>query len=143
MPPRAKTIAQLRRELAARERQLDKLLAQRGKIDAALQALDRKIMAIGGEIPFGGAKRGRVAKPSAARRGRRGPRTGKPLVAYIRQVLAAAPKGMRAIEVKDAVIAAGYSSKSSDFARIVAATLRKTPGIKRVSRGVYKLVKRR
>ena len=139
MPPRSKTIAQLRSELAAKERELDKLFTQRGKIEARLGALDRKIMAIGGEIPSGGPKRGRRAKP-AGRRGRR--RTGKPLIQYIRQVLASAPKGMRAGHVTKAVIAAGYRSRSKEFNRIVAATLRKTPGIKRVSRGVYKLTKR-
>jgi len=135
MPPRTRTIAQLRRELAAREKELSKLLAQRRKIEAGLGALDRKIMAIGGEVPSEGPGRG-----PTVRRGRRG--TGRTLVEYVRQVLASAPKGMRAREVTDAVIAAGYRSSSRQFGRIVGAALRDTPGIRRVRRGVYRLTKR-
>jgi len=141
MPPRIKSILELRRELAAKERQLGKLLAQRRKIEASLEALDRKIIAIGGDIPSGSLKRSRRGRPpGVAPRGRG---TGKSLAEHICEVLAKAPKGMRAREVREAVMAAGYTSRSKEFDRIVAATLRKTPGIKRVSRGLYRLAKRK
>ena len=67
---------------------------------------------------------------------------GGTLAKCILDALASSAKGMKAGDVTDAVIAAGYRSSSPEFGRIVAATLRKTPGIRRVSRGVSKLTKR-
>jgi len=149
MPPRTKTIAELKRELAAKERQLDKLQADRKKLQRQLDVIDRQIVAMGGEAPAAPARRGRrkaarkttkAARKAgkAARRGRR--TTGKPLAEYIQKVLAGG-EPMRAKHITAAVKKAGYKSGAKDFYGIVAATLRDEKLFKRVSRGVYTLAK--
>jgi len=64
--------------------------------------------------------------------------TGKPLTAYIGQVLAKAKDGLSVTEIVKAVTAAGYKSHSKDFYAIVAKTLLTDDRFQRVKRGVYK-----
>ena len=138
MPPRIKSIKELRQELAARERQLRKLVTQRRKLAGRLQSLDRQIVAIGGEVPAEGGKPPRRRKAVTGRRGIRRGRTGKPLVEYIRKVLASKPKGMRVAEIAAAVLKAGYEPKSKRFYRVVAGAVRQG-NFRRVGRGIYRL----
>ena len=81
----------------------------------------------------------KAGKAKAGRRRRRA--TGKPLTAYLQEALAGAKGGMRTIELVDAVTKAGYKTHSKDFYAIVAIGLRDTKTFKRLSRGVYGLVK--
>lgn len=143
MSPRIKSIQDLRKELAAKERQLDKVLTQRKKLVAKLKSIDKRIAALGGEVPSSERRSKPGPKPKIARKKRRTPKraNSKPLVDYIKQVLAKMPKGMRAKDVAPAVKAAGYATRSKDFYGIVAAALRDTEGIKRVTRGVYKMAR--
>ncbi len=60
------------------------------------------------------------------------------LLEAIKESLASAPKGMRVVEIAQAVKAAGYKSTSKNFYNMVAATVRE-PDFKKVVRGVYKL----
>ena len=128
------TIAELRRTLAARERQVARLLARRGKLAKRLAAVDRDIEALGGKVPKATRPKGRVAKRGA----RRLPRNVKPLPEYIKDVLAKSKAGMRVKDVEAAVKAAGYKTSSKHFYGSVAVVLREGPFVK-VSRGVYKL----
>ena len=133
--PRKMTIAELKREIAARERQVEGLLARRQKVAKQLAEVDRQIAELGGEVPEAG-KRPPTAAP--ARRRRKLPKNVKPLVAYISDALAKAKDGMRVKDVEAAVKKAGYKTFSKDFYGVVATALREGPFAK-VSRGVYKL----
>lgn len=138
MPPKSKTIAELKRELRAKERTLDRLASRRKKLSARLAALDRKILALGGEVPSAAAGAGRKAGRRAKRRRRA---TGKPLANYVAAVLGKVKKGMRAKDVMKAVLKAGYPTYSKGFYGIVAAALRDTSKFKRLGRGIYTLAK--
>ena len=138
MPTRVLTINALRRELRKSERVLAKLQLKRSAALRRLQKIDSQILAIGGRA-FAGAKT--VAAKSARTGGFRRARkraTGKPLAAYIKDVLKGVPNGMRVKDIMTAVQKAGYRSTSRDFYGIVSATVRDAK-LKRVGRGIYKL----
>ncbi|HUS92077.1 MAG TPA: hypothetical protein VM695_09515 [Phycisphaerae bacterium] len=149
MPRRTKelSIKELRRELAAREKQVNGLLARRGKLAASLADVDARIAALGGGTPA--ARRGRPKaagkgrpKAAATGNGRKRARrraTGKPLADYVVDVLTKAGKPLRVKDAMAAVTKAGYQSASKDFYGIVAAALRDDSRIKKISRGVYTL----
>ena len=151
MPARTKTIRQLQRELNAKKRSLVALRRRRTKAAARLAAIEKEIAVLTGAGPGPkvgrkkkvARKRGRPARKKKARKVARKRRraTGKPLVAYMRQVLAKAPRGMRARDIAAAVTKAGYKSFSKDFNAVVAKTLLAPKLFQRVSRGVYKLAK--
>ena len=66
------------------------------------------------------------------------PKNVKPLIEYIKDVLAKAKDGMRVKDAMAAVQKAGYKTHSRDFYGLVATALRDGPFLK-VSRGVYRL----
>ncbi len=136
MPPRTMTIAELKKALRAKERVVGRLILRRGKLATRLASLDRKILALGGQVPSVGGGAGPRRKAGRRRRA-----TGKPLVEYIGAVLAKSKAGMRAKDVTKAVVKAGYPTASKSFYGIVAAALRDTAKFKRLGRGVYTLVK--
>ena len=137
--PKTMTIARLKRELAAGERKLTRLVAQRQKLAGQLAAADRDIAALGGEVPKTGKRRERKASKGApGRRGRKLPKNVKPLTEYIKDVLSGSKDGMRVKEVEAAVKKAGYKTFSKDFYGVVAMAMRSGP-FKKVSRGVYRL----
>ena len=140
------TIVELRRRLAASEKQLKKLLADRGKLAARLAGLDAVILALGGEVPAPTRAKRRKKAPKVAAKGaaKVGKKTrkragAKPLGDYIAVVLKKQPGGMRINAIAPAAIKAGYVTKSKDFYGIVAAALREDARFKKVSRGVYVL----
>jgi len=133
------TIAELKKELAVRERRVAGLVAQRDKLAGQLAAVDRDITALGGEVPKAGRRPGRKAPRGASRRpARKLPKNPKPLIEYVKDVLAKSKLGMRVKEAEAAVRAAGYQTFSKDFYGVVATALRDGP-FDRVRRGVYKL----
>ncbi len=137
--PKKMTIAELKQEIAARERQVKRLLAQRGKLAKQLAGVDRQIEALGGEEPAARKRPGRKpSKGAAKRRARRMPKNVKPLVEYVKDVLAGAKDGLRVKDVEAAVRKAGYMTFSKEFYGQVAVALREGP-FKKVSRGVYTL----
>ncbi len=145
MAKKTKTIQQLQQELEAKTQQLDALQSERDKLAAQLDAVDKQIAALTGKA----GKRGRKAtrKKSAGRKPAtktRRPRRGKgakPLVEYVKQVLAKSDDGMRVKDIMEAVKKAGYKSSSKDFYGIVAAAVRDEDNFEKVKRGVYKLKK--
>jgi hypothetical protein len=148
MPARIRSIWELKRELKARTGQLARLQARRKRAAARLTRIERQIVALGGEVGMARVGRGRrrrrrgrprlPGRPVGRPRKRRARATGKPLIEYVRAVLAKAPQGMRAKDVASAVTKAGYRSFSKDFYGIVATTLR-DKRFKRLHRGVYTL----
>lgn len=154
MPPKTKTIAELRNELAARETEVAALRKERGAILARLAAIDKQIARLSGKARRGrkpGPKRGKKAKvakkavkKTAKKAVNKAPRarkraTGRPLGEYLVDVLKAAGSPLRIKDIAPAVAKAGYQSASKDFYGIVATALRENKAIQKVSRGIYKL----
>lgn len=139
------TIAQLRAELAAKEKQVSKLRAERKKITKQLAALDGKIAALGG----GPAKRKPKRKKRASKKVSK--KAAKKTVASkkpgrkkrsLADVLAKVLLGKGNVKVADAAklaSAAGYKSASSQFGNIVSQALSTDKRFKKLSRGVYTL----
>ncbi len=143
MPAKIQSIAELRRELRAKQKRLAALRSRRAKAARALAAVDREIAALAG------SRRGRPRKVRRRKvrrkvkkvtRARRRPR-GRPLLKYLESALARAANGMRVKDLMSAVRKAGYRSTSKDFYGIVAKTLLENKQFQRVKRGVYKLAK--
>ncbi len=153
----AKTIQQLRKELAEKERKLGKLQDKRAKLLKQIADVDDEIAKLGGESGPAPAKRTatkskgkktaakktrrKSVKKSAKKSGRGGGRAkgkgGKTLADMIHDVLAKSDEPMRIKEIAAAVQDAGYKSDSKDFYGFVASTLRDETKFTRVSRGKY------
>jgi hypothetical protein len=129
----AKSISELRGELATKERLLQKLEAKRGKLAVQLSKTDKQITALLGKtsraIISAGAKRMRKGRKAAVSLG---------------DILERALKGKGSIRVKDVAnmaLEAGYKTKSKHFDNIVSQTLKADKRFRRVRRGIYKLAK--
>ena len=144
MPPRKRTIQQLRTELQSKQRQLAALRAKRGKLAAQLAAVDRQIAGLAGEGTRrrrkAGRKPGRPKAAKAVKKARRAGKraTGKPLAEFLQAVLKAAKGPMRIKDAMRAVTKAGYRSGSKDFYGIVATAIRDKAKFEKVGRGLYK-----
>ena len=141
--PKKKTIAELQKELAAKQSQLRRLGSRRSSLAKQLTAFDRQIAMLSGTAPAKPTNgRRRAAKKKAAKKAVRKAarrRRGKPLPEYIRKVLARAGGGMRVKDVVVAVKRAGYRTKSPHFYTSVATALREGDAFVKASRGVYRL----
>lgn len=126
----------------------DQLLAQRESIEAQLVSIDGAISAMGGSGGsgisgggYGGGRSGRgPGRPrGTGRRGRprgSGGRAGS-LQPMMVQVLRQRGGAMTPQEIADAVVRAGYKTKSASLVKAVSNALPKTREIKRVGRGQY------
>jgi len=130
------TVAQLRAEIARRQKGLPKLQKKRAKLLKAVGALDRQIAALGGLAERPAKRKGRPAK--LAKAAKRATSSGKSLGQSIKDVLGRSRGGMRVKDIVAAVLRAGYKTAAKDFYNMVAATVR-GDGFKRLGRGVYKL----
>ncbi len=153
MPPRKTdmSIQELRRALAAKERQLEKLAARREKLLASLADVDEEIASLGGAAAPPAAKPGRKKpgpKPKAKKAkkakaskkaGRKKRGGGKALGDVLANILADAPDGIRVKNAMNEALKAGYKTNAKDFYGIVAAALRDDERFTKVKRGVYKL----
>lgn len=157
--PKIKTIAELRRELLAKEKQLSKLRKQREKLAARLRGLDKQISGLAGEPAAKPRRKAakkrairRITAKKAAKRPVKNARTGKvvkarrrkvvkqrPLVDYLTEAMRKAKGKMRAKDLAAAVVKAGYVTKDKGFKATVAKTLAKNKPFKRVGRGLYVL----
>jgi hypothetical protein len=117
------SIAALKKEIERRAAKLAALKAQRDALDGRIAEIEGVV----GEAPKAGKKRGRKPKPKRA--------TGKPLIEYIREVLAAAPLGIKEIEAK--ILASGYPTTADSIYKPIMAILGKH--FKKLDRGVYGL----
>ncbi len=140
MPPKTQDIDELQRELEEKLSRLEDLKSQRDEIDREIADL----MGVGRSRAKTRGKTGKTRKKTgttrkAKKRGRRGRGGDKPLVEYIKDVLAQHPEGMRIKEIEQAVKKTGYKSASKDFYGIIATAVRDENHFEKVSRGVYKL----
>jgi chromosome segregation ATPase len=127
-----KTIAQLQKELVAKEEQLERLQAARKKLASHMEKLDREIAALCGKQAVKKRRARRVKR--AGRRARSGGSLG--------DVLAQVLKGKGSVRVGDAAkmaLEAGYKTTSKQFGNIVSQALATDERFKRVRRGLFKL----
>ncbi len=110
-----------------------------GKLIAARDALDRRIAELEGLgiAKPAAAPRRKPGRRKAGRRAVKPPRAGS-LNSKLSEVLKAKGK-CTVTEAAEAVLKAGYKSKSKDFANIVSMALSKDKRFRRVRRGVYAL----
>jgi hypothetical protein len=142
MMPRVKTIDELRKELAVREKAVSSLAVRRQKALARLAAIDRAIaQATGGKAPAvaKAVKAGKVRAKRVKRAKRGRAKGGNTLASVIQGVLGKSDQPMRVKEIVNAAMEAGYKSSSRDFYGIVAAALRDAEKFKKAGRGLYKL----
>jgi hypothetical protein len=81
---------------------------------------------------------GRQRQRAKAAKAKVGGVLGKPLKAFLVEALSNGGS-MRARDLADAVLAAGYRTKDKNFPKAVAVALSTDKQFRRVSRGVYKL----
>ncbi len=140
MARKSMSIAQLRRELAKREKSLATLVSRRARVAKQLSSLDADIAALGG-----GRGPGRVASTRGSKPGpRKGTRTrAKNKLTLPDALVAAVRKGatVSPAEAGRAVKAKGYKTTSKTFGVQVATALTKDKRFKRVGRGQYERVK--
>jgi hypothetical protein len=136
--PRMLTITELQQELARREKMLAKVYAKREKVAAKVAAIDRQVVALGGEPLLPTGKRGGLARAGKLGPKRAARRGDDSLVAHVRKVLAKAKGGMKVADIAAAVKAGGYKSDAQNFPNLVAVALRGKE-FRRPARGVYEL----
>ena len=164
------SIAELRRLIQIKEKQLATLQSQRGKAAKDLAAIDREIAALTSEARAKKTRKKRKKRKAAAKpkpqaapepkkvkrvkkvkkvkkakrvkeaAPKRRRAAGTSLADNIARVLSEAGKGMRAKDIGDAVLKGGYKTVSKDFTAVVAVTLATNKRFKRVDRGVYEAV---
>jgi hypothetical protein len=125
-------IAELKKEILRRTKVLPKLVAARN-------ALDKKIAELQGLGEVKAAPK-RARRKLGKKRGRKaqGRMRAGSLSSALVEALGAKGK-LTVAEAAEAVVAAGYKSKSKDFQNIVSMTLAKDKRFRRVRRGVYAL----
>jgi len=144
MAKRGLSIAQLKKELADREKAFTALEKQHAKLSKEIQAVEAKMKAIAG----GGSGSGRVGRPPSAGKastagasGRRG--RGKNSMT-LPDAIAAAMEIGAVVSPKEAgalVRANGYQTKSKTFGVQVATALAKDARFKKMGRAQYKRIK--
>jgi hypothetical protein len=134
--PRAKlakmSVEELKKEILRRQRVLPKLIADR-------DALDKKIAELQGLGELKAAPkpaRKKLAK-KRARKAMRASRAGS-LSSKLAEVLQGKAR-MSIAEAMEAVLAAGYKTKSKNFSTIIGMTLSKDKRFRRVRKGQYSL----
>jgi len=134
--PRAKlakmSVEELKKEILRRQRAIPKLIAKR-------DALDKKIAELQGLGELKAAPK-RARKKLAKKRGRKAMRAGRAgsLSSKLAEVLQGKAR-MSIAEAMEAVLAAGYKTKSKNFSTIVGMTLSKDKRFRRVRKGQYAL----
>jgi hypothetical protein len=125
---KTRSIADLRKELARKEKRVAQLRISREKLLNKLATIDREITTLTGA--------GQAKPPSTSTAS---PRS---LVDYLCEVLAATSSPMKARDIHDAVLAAGYKTKDKRFVSTVGKTLAANPRFARKGRGLYVLASR-
>ncbi|MHC4984368.1 MAG: hypothetical protein ACYTF6_14525 [Planctomycetota bacterium] len=134
------SIAELTKLLAQKQKQLAKLAATRKKLVAQLEKVDARMAAVKGAR----VARGRPRAGAKRRRGRpRGPRQKKTLKQAVAEILDGSRKPLGAKDIAAALPGAGYVSKSQNLLTMIGSVLSRTPEFRRVSRGKYRLQRRR
>jgi len=137
---RAASIAELKKQLRQKEKELGRLRATRKKLAHQLTKVDTRIAELEGQRVTG-------RRPRAAARARRGrpkkARQKKTLRQAVAEVLGGTREALGPKEIAEALPAVGYTSKSKNVAVIVGQVLSRSPEFRRVARGKYKVDRRR
>ena len=118
-------------------RLLSDIRAARDELATQLGALDQLLATLDGAAPSPMA--GPALKGHRIPGGHNGARDGT-LKSYIERVLRATRRPMRRAEVTAAVLKAGYQSSNKTLAKSVGVALRTMPGVKKIGRGVFRVV---
>jgi hypothetical protein len=126
------SVEDLKKEISRRQRKLPELIAARDTLNRLIAELE----GLGGVKPTAIARR-KPGRPKGARKAIRPARAGSLSSALVDALRA---KGKLTVaEATDAVVAAGYKSKSKEFKKVVGITLSTDRRFRRVRRGVYAL----
>jgi hypothetical protein len=131
---RMKSIAELEKELEAKQKQLHKLLAKRDQLGVQLQKVEVQITALQGN-----AAQGHKVKIVAKKAGRKGR---KRAAGSLADILAKAMEGKGNVKVSQAAkmaLDAGYTSKSKQFGNVVSQTLANDDRFTKISRGLFRV----
>jgi septal ring factor EnvC (AmiA/AmiB activator) len=129
---KTRTIAHLRKELGAKEKELQRLQATRKKLASQVGKLDREIAALCGKPAVRKVRTKRVKRAIKRTKG------GRSLGDVLAQVL----KGKGSVRVGDAAkmaLGAGYKTTSKQFGNIVSQILATDDRFRRVRRGLFRL----
>lgn len=129
---KTRTIAHLRKELGAKEKELQRLQATRKKLASQVWKLDREIAALCGEPAVRKVRTKRVKRAIKRTKG------GRSLGDVLAQVL----KGKGSVRVGDAAkmaLGAGYKTNSKQFGNIVSHILATDDRFRKVRRGLFRL----
>jgi len=132
---KTKSVAQLRKELEDKERQVERLKTKRAKVAGELERLDKEIARLSGKTAAGGKSTG---KKRATKKRRRRPKNKAGLADTLAKVL----KGKKGVSIEDAVNLvqkAGYKSNSKNLRGLVRQRLSGDDRFKSVGHGVYVL----
>ncbi len=140
--------AELRRELARREKGASRLQARRDKLAKKLAALEDELTSLG--LSSGGGSRGRkpgrragTGRKAGPRKGAGGRKRAKNAVSLPETICKVVKVGatVSPAEVATAVRKTGYKSTAAHFGMMVSNSLSKDARFKRLSRGQYQRVK--
>jgi hypothetical protein len=126
------SVEDLKKEISRRQRRLPELIAARDTLNRLIAELE----GLGG-VKATAVARKKAGRRKAARRVAKRARAGS-LSSALMDAFGAKGK-LTVAEAADAVLAAGYKSKSKNFRIIVGMTLSQDKRFKRVGRGVYRL----
>jgi len=136
----AVSIAELKELLEEKEKELSALEARRVELSSELEAVEEQIAVLRGEKKG----RGRRRSTAKARRARPSGRGGRmTLKGALITILGSTRKALGAQELAEALSSVGYSSTSKNLTTMIGNVLSKEPEFRRVSRGKYRLDKRR
>jgi hypothetical protein len=113
-----------------------KLLADRNSLSEQISVIERAISDMGG-TPLVKVAIVRSAAGARAGPGRR--RREGSLKEFIVRVLKSSGKPMAVKDITEGVRAAGYPTRNQTLAKSVGITLTQTPGVRKISRGVFGL----
>ena len=127
---RTASIAQLKREIVAKEKRLAALAGRRKRLLEQVSAVDKEIDRLRGEPTEPVTPRpSRSARPKPGR---------KPKLADAIAAALNAAKGPLDVDaIAERIVKAGYKTRSRNVKNLVREALTRTPGIKWVSRGKY------
>ena len=129
---KTKTIADLRKELVAKEARLQRLKAARDRLASQLGKLDREIAALSGQAAVRKGRNRPVKRPAMPKKGRHS----------LGDILAQMLKDKGSVRVADAAkmaLDAGYKTTSKQFGNIVSQTFAVDDRFRKVRRGLFRL----
>lgn len=134
------SLDQLKAEIGRRIVEIDRLIKQRNQLERLLSEIDTLTGRPGRKV--GRKKPGRkAAKKAGKAAGKRGPRKGGASLGDVMAKVLAGKGGVKVAAVVKMVLAAGYKTKSANFAGQVSQCLRLDERFRKVRRGVFALKK--